>query len=166
MLSIPPEKAKQKIENPCCPQCHERRRIVRHGRYWRYRYGSSSERIPVARYACRNPDCSRRTFSLLPHGLLPQVRMPLCLLMALYRLHMVEARPINYLARMLRHSWTTIRRAVTLGRRLLDWCRREIGAETLAPWPCHPHRWPAFCRAFSYAFRPCRYLRQSINTIR
>lgn len=166
MLPIRPAKAKQKVQAPRCPQCHERRRIVRYGRYWRYGYGRSSERIAVARYACRNPACPRRTFSVLPHGLLPQVRMPLCLLMTLYRLHVVEARPLNRLARMLCHSWTTVRRAVTLAGRLLDWCRREVAAEALAPWPCHPDRWPALCRAFSYAFRPVRYAPQPINTIR
>jgi hypothetical protein len=92
--------------------------------------------------------------------------MPLCLLMALYRLHVIEARPLNALARMLGHSWTTIRRAVELARRLLDWCRREITAGAMDPWPCHPDRWPAFCRVFSYAFRPGRYMPQPINTIR
>jgi hypothetical protein len=163
MLPVCWPKAKQNQE-PVCPQCHECRRIVRYGRYWRYRYGCTSERIAVARYACLNPACSRRTFSVLPHGLLPQVRMPLCLLMALYQWHM--AQPLNFLARMLRHSWTTIRRAVTLARSLLDWCRREVTAEALDPWPCHPDRWPAFCRAFSYAFRPARFAPQPINTIR
>lgn len=166
MLPIRPKKAKQNIEPPCCPHCHERWRIVRYGRYWRYRYGCSSERIPVARYACRNPDCPRRTFSLLPHGFLPQMRMPLCLLMAMYRLHVAASVPLNALARMLHHSWTTIRRAVALARRLLDWCRQEVTAEAMAPWPCHPARWPAFTRAFSYAFRPGRYVAQAINTKR
>jgi hypothetical protein len=165
MLSIRPAKAKQNIEPPCCPLCHEHWRIVRYGRYWRYGYGSN-QRVAVARYACRNPACPRRTFSVLPHGLLPQVRMPLCLLMALYRLHVAQAQPLNPLARMLRHSWTTIRRAVMLARRLLDWCRHEVCAEAMDPWPCHPHRWPAFCRAFSYAFRPGQHAPQSINTIR
>ena len=165
MLSAFSPKAK-KNQEPSCPLCHERQRIVRYGRYWRYRYGSTSERIAVARYACRNPACGRRTFSVLPHGLLPQVRMPLCLLMALYRLHVAQGQPLNCLARMLRHSWTTVRRAVALARRLLDWCRREVTAEALAPWPCHPDRWPAFSRAFSYAFRPGGSASQAINTIR
>lgn len=166
MLPALAVKAKQNLEAPCCPQCHEQLRIVRYGRYWRYRYGSS-EKLAVPPYACLNPACARRTFSVLPHhGLLPQARMPLCLMMALYRLHMVEGRPLNPLARMLSHSWTTIRRAVTLAGRLLDWCRREVAAETLTPWPCHPDLWPAFCRAFSYAFRPGLYGLQPINTIR
>jgi hypothetical protein len=165
MLPVQPENSKQNVE-PCCPQCNERWRIVRYGRYWRYWYGSSSKRMAVARYACRNPACPRRTFSVPPHAYLPRMRMPLCLLMALYRQHVLEARPLNASARMLRHSWTTIRRAVTLARRLLDWCRREVGADTLTPWPCHPHRWPAFCRAFSYAFRPGCNVEQPINTIR
>lgn len=164
MLPIRPEKAKRNIEPPRCPQCHERWRVVRYGCYWRYRYGSN-ERMAVARYACRNPACPRCTFSVLPHPFLPQVGMPLCLLMALYRLHVIESRPLNPLARMLGHSWTTIRRAVTLARRVLEWCRREVAAETQSPWPCHPDRWPAFTRAFSYAFMPGRYVHQGVNTI-
>jgi len=148
-----------------CPQCHERWRIVRYGRYWRYRY-ESHERLAVARYACRNPRCPRRTFSLLPHAYLPWVRTPLCRLLALYQQHVHEGQAINHLARKLRQAWNTLRRAVNLARRILDWCGRELAADALPIWPCHRSRWPAFCRAYSYAFLPACFSQKTINTIR
>lgn len=165
MLPIRPAKAKQNIEQACCPHCHERWRIVRYGHYKRYCYGSD-EKMAVQRYACRNPACPRRTFSVPPHGFLPRVRIPLCLLMALYRLHVLDNKPLNALALKLHHSWTTIRRAVNLARRLLHWCRQEVAAEAMDPWPCHPQRWSAFVRVFSYAFRPGPYALRPINTTR
>lgn len=166
MLPVRAKKAKHNFKQQIrCPHCHERWRIVRYGRYWRYRYGSN-ERMAVARCACRNPGCSRRTFSVLPHTYLPQVRIPVCLLMTIYRLHVVQAAPINRLARMLGHSWNTIRRAVNLSRRLLDWCRQEVVAGAMDLLPCRAERWPAFCRAFSYAFMPGRFVPKPINTIR
>jgi hypothetical protein len=168
MLQIRPAKAKKKVEQPpLCPHCHERWRIRGWGHYWRACYGpGSNERIAVARYECRNPQCPRRTFSVPPHGMLPHVQIPLCVLMALYRLHVDQEKPLNLTAHLLNHSWTTIRRAVALARRLLDWCRQEVAAGVLPPRPCHPDQWPTFCRAFSYAFYPGRYVTESINTIK
>jgi hypothetical protein len=166
MLPVLVLKAKQNFKpDLCCPLCHEHRRIVRYGRYWRYFY-ESHERMAVQRYACRNPACPRRTFSVLPHAYLPMLRIPLCLQLELYRRHVVDCQSINRLARALHHGWNTIRRAVDLARRLLDWCRREITAEAMDPWPCRPVRWPAFCRAFSYAFMPARLTPKAVNTIR
>lgn len=166
MVPVRASKAKENLDPDIrCPQCSELRRIVRHGHYQRYRY-ESHERMAVARYACRNPDCPRRTFSVLPHSYLPVVRMPLCLLLALYRQHVAKTQAINELARKLRHGWNTIRRAVCLARRILHWCGQEIRAEAMPWWPCHADHWPAFSRAFSWAFLPRRFLAGSINTIR
>lgn len=166
ILPVCVENAKNNLEPDIrCPQCHERWRIVRYGRYWRYRY-ESHERLAVARYACRNPSCSRRTFSLLPHAYLPWVRTPLCRLLALYQQHVHEGQAINHLARKLRQAWNTLRRAVNLARRILDWCGRELAADALPIWPCHRSRWPAFCRAYSYAFLPACFSQKTINTIR
>jgi hypothetical protein len=166
MVPVRAPKAKKNLQPDIrCPQCNERYRIVRYGRYWRYRY-ESHERMAVTRYACRNPDCPRRTFSVLPHPYLPLVRMPLCLLLAVYRQHVAEQQAINHLARKLRHGWNTVRRAVCLAGRILQWCGRELCAQAMPLWPCHKDRWPAFSRAYSYAFLPGLFLARPINTIR
>lgn len=151
------ENANRKIQAPIrCPHCNDHRRVGGHGSYRRYRY-ECHERMAVARYRCHNPDCPCLTFSQLPHPYLPMVRMPLCVLMDLYRRHVLEKMSIGRCARTFGHSWSTIRRALALARRLLAFAGRELAAEVLPLWPCLPDSWPAFTRTFSYAFLPARF---------
>ena len=153
-LTIPPsEKNANKKSDVRCPLCGECCRICRNGHYRRYRF-EGNDQFSVQRYCCRNPDCPRKTFSILPKPWLPYCRIPLCLLMALYRHHILEGKSINDCARKIRRSRHTAKRAVTLARRLICWFRKESVADILPPAPCGPWLWPAFIRAYSYAFFP------------
>lgn len=139
-----------------CPCCNDHRRVGGHGSYWRNRY-EKNERMQVPRYLCKNPDCPCLTFSQLPHPYLPMARIPLCVLMDLYRLHVVEKNTIARCARRFSHGWNTIKRAIALARRLIDFTGRELAAGQMPLWPCLPRGWPEFTRAFSYAFLPARF---------
>jgi hypothetical protein len=87
---------------------------------------------------------------------LPLCRIPLCLLMAVLVLHRVEKYTISQCARFLNRSWNTAKRALTSTSRLLDWFVHESAAGAIPQIPCMVHAWPAFTRAYSYAFPPDR----------
>lgn len=140
-----------------CPHCGRYYCIILYGYYRRSRYDKNIEGMQVQRYLCKNPDCPCKTFSQLPHPYLPVARIPLCVLMDLYRLHVVENKTIARCARRFGHGWNTIKRAIALARRLIDFAGRELAAGQMSLWPCLPGRWPEFTRAFSYAFLPARF---------
>ena len=137
-----------------CPLCNERYRIVRHGHYWRNGVGSTQDRIAVQRYCCGNPDCPRKTFSILPAALLPYCRIPLCMLLKIYARHHAKGLSVNQCARLLSIGWNAARRGLTLARRILDMVRRELTAGALPPTPSGHGAWQTFIRTFSYAFFP------------
>ena len=138
-----------------CPLCGECYRICRNGHYWRYRF-EDDRHIAVQRYFCRNPDCLRKTFSVLPFPCLPFCRIPLCTLMVLYHEYTVHKRIVSQCARRLNRSWNTAKRALTTAARILDWFTHESGAGAIPIIPCLTHAWAAFTRAYSYAFFPDR----------
>ena len=148
------EKANPKADIRC-PLCGERLRICRWGYYKRYRF-DSDERFAVQRFGCLNPACPRRTFSIPPHPYLPICRIPLCLLMAVLIRYRAEKHTINRCGRFLNRTWRTAKRALTSAARLLDWFVKQSTAEAIEPIPCSDHAWPAFTRAYSYAFFPDR----------
>ena len=149
--------AKQNIEPHIrCPHCNERIRIARHGCYWRFRF-ESDDKMAVARFRCRNPDCPRCTFSRLPHPYLPLIRIPVCVLMDLYQRHVVDGKSVSDCARYVGCRWNTARRALDLAKRLLVWIGQEVIAGTLSCQPCQPSEWPLLTRAYSYAFLPGRF---------
>jgi len=138
-----------------CPLCGEMLRICRWGHYWRYRF-EGDDRFAVQRYGCLNPGCPRKTFSIPPHPYLQTCRIPLCLLMAVYLKHKAEKQNINRCARYLDRTWNTAKRVLTLAYRLLNWFVHESSAGAIPMFPCLDHSWPAFIRAYSYAFCPDR----------
>jgi len=138
-----------------CPLCGERLRIFRNGHYWRYRF-EGNDRVAVQRYGCRNPGCPRKTFSIPPHPLLPVCRIPLCLLMVILKKHRAEDYTVSRCARWLKRSWNTAKRALATATRLLDWFTHKSGTGAIFNLSCRPSTWPAFTRAYSYAFFPGR----------
>jgi len=138
-----------------CPLCGEKRRICRYGHYWRYRF-ESDDRFAVQRYGCLNPGCPRRTFSIPPHPYLPVCRIPLCLLMALLISYKSGKYSVSRCAMWIKRSWNTAKRAVISASRIVDWFVYESRAGTIPLCPCLDHTWPAFTRAYSYAFFPAR----------
>lgn len=138
-----------------CPLCGERLRIRRNGHYWRYRF-ENNDRVAVQRYDCRNPGCPRWTFSIPPHPMLPFCRIPLCVLIVLYQRYREQKHNVSQCARWLNRSWNTAKRALTSAVRLMDWFAHETGTGAIPMMPCLTHTWPAFIRAYSYAFFPAR----------
>jgi hypothetical protein len=87
---------------------------------------------------------------------LPLCRIPLCLLMVSLKKYRAKKYTVSRCARWLKRSWNTARRALTTAARVLDWFVRESGAGALPIIPCRTPAWPAFTRAYSYAFFPGR----------
>jgi hypothetical protein len=68
--------------------------------------------------------------------------------------HRINKHTLNRCARYLKCSWHTAKRALTSAMGLINWLLNESTAVPLAP--CREHNWPAFTRAYSYAFFPDR----------
>jgi len=91
---------------------------VKNGGY--RRYGPKDEVLTrIQRYLCRNPGCPAVTFSVLPVGWLPVVRMTMELVFSL--LAIAETSSIRSGAAQAKCERATYRRRLGLGKRLLAW---------------------------------------------
>lgn len=141
------------ISDVVCPQCGERRLVIKWGCYHRYLF-DGDETAAIQRFRCLNRHCSRFTFSVLPHPFLPVLRMPLCFLLALLSLHQ-KGCSIARLARESGKRWAVIRRCLTVACRVKAFLNNEfadIGSPCLQPTIV----WTAFAQRFSWAFFPNR----------
>ncbi len=153
ILLLSSSKNNQNFSANCrCPRCAERYRIIRHGHYWRNDFDSTQGRLAVQRYCCHNPNCPRKTFSVLPPALLPYYRIPLPILLQIYTRHHAQGLSVSQCARRSNTGWNTAKRGLGLMRRILNMIRGELTACALPPTPSEPGVWQAFIRAFSYAF--------------
>jgi hypothetical protein len=97
---------------PCepsrCPYCPDRegRHWIKWGSYSRYAEGTS-EKIDVQRYRCR---FTKRTFSLLPDGLLPYHYLRTAMILAHLHALFFEDRATSTWARLTQITRTTMRR--------------------------------------------------------
>lgn len=142
------------IADVICPQCGERHLIIKWGCYYRYLF-DSDETAAIPRFRCLNRQCSRCTFSVLPHPFLPVLRVPLCFLLALLVLRQ-KGCSIARMAREAGKRWTVIRRCLLIARRvraLLNNELADIGSPCLKP----TLAWTAFTQRFSWAFFPKRF---------
>jgi transposase-like protein len=142
------------ISDVVCPQCGERRLVIKWGCYHRYLF-DGDETAAIQRFRCLNRHCSRFTFSVLPHPFLPVMRMPLCFLLALLSLHQ-KGCSIARLARAAGKRWAVVRRCLTVGCRVKAFLNDEfadIGSPCLQPTIV----WTAFVQRFSWAFFPNRF---------
>ena len=79
--------AKQNLTSKIvCPECGERHRLTKWGFYTRYLF-HGDDSLEIQRFRCLNRQCPRFTFSILPHPLLPVVRVPLCFMLLLLLMH-------------------------------------------------------------------------------
>ena len=107
-----------------CPECHEKIRIVRNGRYWRYAY-HLKKAIGIQRHLCRNHQCKRRSFSILPFPLLPYLRVTATFMVVLVLIHTEEsARNISRQMDLVRSS---VRRWRKKGRTAGEMADRQGG---------------------------------------
>jgi hypothetical protein len=147
--------AKQKLTSVVgCPFCGERHRLIKWGSYTRYLF-DGDQVIKIQRVRCMNRQCPLVTFSLLPHPLLPVLRVPLCFLQALLRLHQ-KGISIAELAKDSGKSWAVIRRCLKMARRIQYFLRDQVQTILGACSPClNPAiYWTRFTRMFSWAFFP------------
>ena len=119
-------------------RCAERYRIIRHGHYWRNDFDSTQGRLAVQRYCCHNPNCPRKTFSVLPPALLPYYRIPLSILLQIYTRHHAQGLSVSQCARRLNTGWNTAKRGLGLMRRILNMINGELTAGALPPTPSEP----------------------------
>jgi len=147
--------AKQKVNSDIvCPQCGERRLVIKWGCYHRYLF-DGDDTAAIQRFRCLNRRCIRCTFSVLPHPFLPVLRVPLCFLLALISLHQ-KGHSIARLAREAGKRWAMIRRCLTIAGRIRAFLNNEfadIGSPCLQP----AMAWTAFTQRFSWAFFPQRF---------
>ena len=140
-----------------CPECGERHRINKWGFYTRYLF-HGDDSIYIQRFRCLNQECPRFTFSILPHPLLPVVRLPLCFFLMLLSMNQ-EGCSIADLARKSGRNWSVIRRALKLAKRLQSFLQNEVKTILRMSSPClQPAAvWTVFTHAFSWALFPSRF---------
>ena len=137
----------------CCPHCGNRHTYIKWGFYSRYLF--NDELINIQRFRCDNDLCPCKTFSILPHALLPIIRASLCMLM--YGLTMYEQG--ETIAKIVRHTdsnWPRMQRWIKKALSIRDWFRQEYDIRSF---PClSPGKfWAPFTRDFTWAFYPERF---------
>ena len=133
--------------------CGNRHAYIKWGFYSRYLF--NDELINIQRFRCDNDLCPFKTFSILPHALLPIIRASLRMLM--YVLTMYEqGKTIAKIARQTGSNWQRIQRWIKKALAIRDWFRQ---GNDIHPFPClSPDRvWILFARNFSWSFYPERF---------
>lgn len=147
--------AKQNLTSEiACPACGERHRLIKWGFYTRYLF-AGVDTIRIQRVRCLNQQCDRCTFNVLPHPLLPILRVPLCFLQALLNMHQ-KGFTISELSQHSGKSWPVIRRCLAMARRVQGFLQHQIETITGIRFACLCPKgyWTRFAHAFSWAFFP------------
>ncbi len=133
----------------CCSHCGNRHTYVKWGFYSRYLF--NDELINIQRYRCDNDLCPCRTFSTLPHALLPMVRASLCMFMYVLKLY-EQGETIAGIARHTGNNWPRIQRWISKALSIRKWLWQECSNNS----PClsPDRRWTSFNRDFSWTFYP------------
>jgi len=136
----------------CCPHCGNRHTHIKWGFYTRYLF--NDELIKIQRFRCDNDLCPQKTFSILPHALLPMIRVSLCMLKYVLTKY-GQGETIAKIARHTGSNWQRIQRWIKKALSIRDWFRQEYGIRSS---PClSPGKfWTSFTRDFSWAFYPER----------
>ncbi len=137
-----------------CPACGERYRLIKWGSYTRYLF-DGDDTIKIQRVRCLNQQCHRCTFNVLPHPLLPILRVPLCFLLALLDMHQ-QGSTIADLAKRSGKNWPVIRRCLSMARRIQKFFRDQLDTilAVSSPCLCPVVCWTRFTQVFSWAFFP------------
>jgi hypothetical protein len=145
------------ISRIVCPQCGERRCLIKWGFYRRYLF-AGDDTVMIQRIGCLNRRCPRRTFSVLPHPLLPVLRVPLCFLLTLLTMHQ-RGCTIAQLVRKSGKSWPVVRRCLAAAGRVQTFLQKEAATILGTASPCLQAAacWTAFTRALSWALFPKRF---------
>ena len=135
----------------CCTHCGNRHAYVKWGFYSRYSF--DEKLINIQRYRCDNDLCPQKTFSILPHAFLPIIRISLCMLTYILKMH-EQGNTFADIARHTGSNWPRIQRWVRKALSIRNWLQKEYNN----PSPCllKTRQWPSFIRDFSWAFYPGR----------
>jgi transposase-like protein len=136
----------------CCPHCGNSYTYIKWGFYRRYLF--NDELINIQRFRCDNDLCPRKTFSILPHALLPIIRASLCMLMHVFKMY-EQGKTIANIARHTGSNWPRMQRWIAKTFAIRDWFRQEYG--NASPCLSPDRRWTSFARDFSWAFYPKRF---------
>ena len=133
----------------CCTHCGNRHTYVKWGFYSRYLF--DDELINIQRFRCDNDLCPRKTFSILPHALLPIMRASLCMLMYILKMY-EQGNSIAGIARHTGSNWTRIQRLIAKAMSIRDWIKQEY--DRTCACLSASRQWTYFIRDFSWAFYP------------
>ena len=133
----------------CCTHCGNRHTYVKWGFYSRYLF--DDELINIQRFRCDNDLCPRKTFSILPHALLPIMRASLCMLMYILKMY-EQGNSIAGIARHTGSNWTRIQRLIAKAMSIRDWIKQEYDSTSACL--SASRQWTYFIRDFSWAFYP------------
>jgi len=133
----------------CCTHCGNRHTYVKWGFYSRYLF--DDELINIQRFRCDNDLCPRKTFSILPHALLPIMRASLCMLMYILKMY-EQGNSIAGIARYTGSNWTRIQRLIAKAMSIRDWIKQEY--DSTCACLSASRQWTYFIRDFSWAFYP------------
>ena len=136
-----------------CPTC---------GKRWYHRYGHYARYDPkhdaiiaIQRYACKNVECPRRTFSYPPSPLLPIMRLTCCILLSITAYNL-NGKTKAAIARSLGLSFMRVHRALIRAASFSRWLDRERRAGTFPSSCPYFGAHNRFVMAFSQAFYPGR----------
>jgi transposase-like protein len=136
----------------CCPHCGNRHTYIKWGFYSRYLF--NDELINIQRFRCDNDLCPRKTFSILPHALLPITRASLCML--IYVLEKYEqGSNIADIVRLTGSNWPRMQRWIKKALAIRDWFRQEYNGRS-SPCLSPVQFWTSFTRNFAWVFYPKR----------
>lgn len=137
----------------CCPHCGNRHTYIKWGFYRRYLF--DGELINIQRFRCDNDQCPCKTFSMLPHALLPILRISLCMLMYVLKMY-EQGNSIADIARHTGSNWQRIQQWIKKALIIRDWFRQEHG-NRMPPCLSSGRSWASFVRDFSWTFYPERF---------
>ncbi len=146
--------AKERITGPVqCSGCGDLYRHRPYGFYSRF-LPDSSEQIDVQRYLCRNPDCSRTTFSILPYPCLRYKRHSLATFEKVAK--QATTCKVSKLAREYSKGWTAMRRLIRASQQVWSCFLSERQHQLWGPCPCRePARfWTGFTQTLWHATVP------------
>ena len=134
----------------CCPHCGNSHTYIKWGFYRRYLF--NDELINIQRFRCDNDLCPCKTFSILPHALLPIIRSSLCMLMHVLTMY-EQGKTIAQITRHTSSNWQRMQRWIKKAMDIRDWLNQEYDIRSSS---ClsSGSSWTSFTKNFIWFFYP------------
>lgn len=139
-----------------CPKCHEEQ-IIKYGFYSRYKDYHSSDacKISIQRFLCKNPKCTKTTFSITPSDLMRILRYTLKFMESILKKYIETLQSIYKFSKMIGMSYNTTKRIIHKAEQVKKWMEKESQIIECCRSP--EKHWVEFCNCFSLAFYPKRF---------